>query len=121
MTSPTSYTCPLDVSAATLSAWRDGLLDAREAAQLQTHAHDCATCRARLAAFDRLGAMVRSGGDPNLRAPVWAGLRARILRGDRRSGVRGKKALWGGGIATVAAALLVALFLALFAGHGRHN
>lgn len=122
MSAPTAYDCPLDVSAATLSAWRDGLLDARATAQLQAHVYDCAACQARLAAFDRLGATLRSGGaDPNLREPVWAGLRARILRDGGRKWTHGRPAVWGGGIATVAAALLVVLFLALFAGHARHN
>ena len=119
MTSPTIYGCPLGVTAETLSGWRDDLLNEREAAQLATHITSCDACRARLAAFDRLGATLRSGSDPDLREPVWTGLRARIARGGGRSGKRGARALWGGSIATVAAALLIVLFLALFAGHGR--
>lgn len=122
MSAPTTYDCPLGVSAATLSAWRDGLLGARESARLQPHVNDCAACRARLAAFDWLGATLRSSGaDPNLREPVWAGLRARILRGDGRNALRGRPALWGGGVATVAAAVLVVLFVSLFAGRGHRT
>lgn len=117
MTSPTAPSCPLGVSAATLSAWRDGLLDERVADQLATHAPACAACRAQLSAFERLGATVRSGADPDLREPVWSGLRARILRGEKPGPNLRMKALWGGGIATVAAALLVALFLTLLSGH----
>lgn len=119
MTSPIGYECPLGVPTETLSAWRDGLLDQRETAQLSAHVADCPACRERLAAFDRLGATLRSSPAPDLRQPVWAGLRARILRGGR--GKPGGRALWGGGLATVAAALLVALFLALFSGHGHRT
>lgn len=115
MTSPTSYDCPLGIPSETLSAWRDTLLDQREAARLSAHVYDCPACRERLAAFDHLGATLRSSPAPDLREPVWSGLRARILRGGR--GKAGGRALWGGGLATVAALLLVALFLALFSGH----
>lgn len=119
MTSPTGYDCPLGVPSETLSAWRDGLLDRQEDARLSTHVYDCPACRERLAAFDRLGATLRSSPAPDLREPVWTGLRARILRGGH--GKPGGKALWGGGLATVAALLLVALFLALFIGHGHRT
>lgn len=116
MTSPIGYECPLGVPTESLSAWRDGLLDQREAAQLSAHVYDCPACQERLATFDRLGATLRSSSAPDLRETVWAGLRARILRGGSGK-PGGSRALLGGGLATVAAALLVVLFLALFSGH----
>lgn len=111
--------CPLGVDAATLSAWRDGLLAREEAARLVGHVSGCAACRASLSEFESTAAILLSQRTPNLRESVWRGTQARIVRGpaSKRDG-RPPRVLFSGVGAAAAVLLVVALFAVLLA-HGR--
>lgn len=117
MTPNLTMPCALGITEETLSALRDGLLDTAEARQLGHHARTCGACQERLRAFDAVGAAVAAQGVPDLQASVWRGLQGRIAQnGERRTMRRGP--LYGG-LAAIAAVVLVALFAAvLLNAHG---
>lgn len=108
--------CPLGVDAATLSAWRDGLLSPAEVARIAGHVSSCAACQAHLRAFEATAAVLLSQPIPNLRASVWRGTQARIAHAlERPRGPRehSPRVVLSGLGAAAAVLVVVALFGAL--------
>ncbi|HKV86124.1 MAG TPA: hypothetical protein VJN88_16340, partial [Ktedonobacterales bacterium] len=68
---PNLPACPLAIAERTLSALRDEALSPAEAAHLAAHAETCPTCRARLAAFADLAAVLRSERPPEPDERLW--------------------------------------------------
>ena len=113
----TTGVCAAGIETETLSALRDELLPASDAARLREHVPSCAACQARVAAFDEVArALLRQRelepGD-------------RILRGVRRRAAEGRgmraltrRRVWSGlgALASVAAVLL--LFIYVFGQQG---
>jgi hypothetical protein len=106
-----SPTCALGLAPATLSAWRDAMLDATEAARVAAHIAGCAGCRARLADYETIANQVRAERVPAPDARLWRDLRGRVLVTPRR----GSRTLGRGWVGTVAAAVAVVVIVAGFA------
>lgn len=120
MNDETTPPCARGYDDATLAALHDGELPADQARAVSDHVPDCPACQARLAAFEQTGDLLRGQREPELRQRVWRGLQARIVGQRPRPAVR-RGVLFGGGAATAAAVLLVALLAHLLtsgAGHG---
>jgi hypothetical protein len=107
--------CPLHLAPETLSAWRDNALEAREARRISSHVDTCTACQAQLHQFEQIATVLRSERVPLPAQPLWPGLRGRLDRLDtpiaplphhqRRPAVAGI----GGGLAVLAAVLIVAI------------
>lgn len=116
---PTQPVCPLGISERALSALRDDALSQAEAARLATHVAGCAACRARLAAFDDLAAILRSERAPEPDARLWQAVTAAVASSSparrlRFPGGAPMRSPWGQ-LATIAAVLLLIVgFVALF-------
>lgn len=121
---PTTLACPVDISEETLSAWRDGLLDAAEGHRLERHIAECDACQQRLASFEHVARVLRDQPDPQLTAQVWRGLQRRAAQSGSRPRSAGGFALGRvppAAVAAVAAALVVAMFGAAFAFRISHG
>ena len=70
--------CDLDITTATLSAWRDQALSAQEQTRIAAHVTNCAACRVRLAAFDAVGQALRSLGPTYYQERIWRGVRMQM-------------------------------------------
>lgn len=117
---PTTSACPLGISEQTLSAWLDGLLDPAERHDLGRHLSTCDNCQRRLASLQNVARVLQGQREPQLTAQVWRGVQARIADpATRRSAaVRGR--IPAAALTTVAAALIIALFAAVFAFRINH-
>lgn len=122
----TTLACPDNVPPELLSAWRDGLLPANQAARMERHTPWCAACAERLRDYDAASSALNTQLIPRPGADLWPGVRAAIEReiyrdaaqGRARRGPRLPRGLALGGIgAAVAALLLVALFAGLLFSH----
>jgi hypothetical protein len=102
--------CPEGLTFATLAAWHDGTLDAAEAARVRSHVTGCAACRAALSSLSTQDTVLRQLPAPEPDDRLWRAVRGR-MRGERpaRSNVTASRGRLVGGIAAVAAVLLVAL------------
>jgi Putative zinc-finger len=112
--------CPLALTPADLSAWRDGVLDRGEAQRIEAHLVGCAGCRERLEEYEAIAAGLRA---IRVLDPIEGYGRNPRLQPQRtqriRLGLPCRRLL--GGIGALAAALLVALaFAQVFSSFGRH-
>ncbi len=104
-------TCALGLAPATLSAWRDAMLDPAESARVESHLAGCAACQVRLAEYETIAGALRAERVPAPDARLWRDLRARVLVTPRHR----PRALPGGWLGTVAAAVAVLVLVAGFA------
>src|ERR1051326_1012382 len=103
--------CSLNVSAQTLSAWRDDLLSAAEAEQLNQHLRTCPACQQQLQDFERIAMLLRRQRELDPGAQIWHGVQTRLSRPQRRWAVRPPgRAFFSGLAAAVMLLLVVALF-----------
>lgn len=135
---PTLPPCTRGLTAADLSAYRDGAPIGDTAAALDAHIAGCPACRARLAQFDHLADALRAERAPEPDERLWQvvrraaetgarhrfGRRPLLLPGWRDRASTGHpyttvvRPLWGGVGAAAAVLLLVLGFAQLFALHG---
>lgn len=110
---PATIHCPERVAPATLAAWRDGALSVAEAAHVTAHvtAHvpACSACRAVLSSYDMLDDVLRRQPAPEPDERLWRAVQ-RGMHGTRRMRRASKPAQrLGGGLAALAAVVLLAL------------
>jgi hypothetical protein len=72
--------CPLNITAETLSAWRDGLLEESEAEEISQHLRTCQACQQQERDFDRIAALLRRQRELDPGTQVWQGVRVRLLQ-----------------------------------------
>jgi hypothetical protein len=117
MTPNTTRPCVLGITSETVSAWGDGLLDPAETRSLADHIQTCPACTAQLAVFAATQRAIRGQRLPDIQDQVWRRLRPRI-DGSGRGQQMGRRNQVFGGLAAVAAVVLVALLAAaLFNAH----
>ncbi len=106
----TTMLCADGITFATLAAWHDGTLDGAEAARLGAHVAECAACRATLNTLVTQDSVLRQLPAPEPDGRLWREVRVR-MRGERpaRRLVTPSRGRFVGGIAAIAAVLLVAL------------
>jgi hypothetical protein len=124
----TLFECPLNLSEATLSAYRDALLPVDEGRRIAAHVRECAACRARLAGFERLARPLRAERAPEPDERLWLAIRAGMAGAPQRMGSRGRRdgprgwdgqggpsrRTWGTLAAIAAVVLLAVGFASLF-------
>lgn len=129
---PTLPPCARGLTAADLSAYRDGIIPGGDAAALDAHVAGCPACHTRLEQLDQVGDTLRAERAPEPDERLWQAVR-RAAEGDARrrpsrrrltliSGWRdsssaGKRTLWSGLGALAAVLLLVLGFAQLSALH----
>lgn len=107
--------CPLHLAPETLSAWRDNALEAREARRISSHVDTCTACQAQLRQFEQIATVLRTERVPQPPQALWTGLRERLVRLDTSAAShahhqrRPAMAGIGGGLAVLAAVLIVAI------------
>ncbi|HEX9037758.1 MAG TPA: zf-HC2 domain-containing protein [Ktedonobacterales bacterium] len=109
--------CPDHVPPEALSAWRDGLLPAREATYLDRHAPSCPACSERLHDYDTTSSGLNTQFIPRPGSDLWPPVRDAIDRESRGSTRRlhiPRGLALGSAGAAVAALALIALFAGLF-------
>lgn len=119
---PDLLACLDGVTDETLSALRDELLPAAEAARLRTHAATCPACQARLAQYDDLRRALLDQPELEPGERIVAGVRERLgARPARRlallRGVTHAPRRWGGLGALAAAAAVLLLFVYVLGTH----
>lgn len=111
----TISTCPLGITDATLSEWRDGTLDAAQTQRLRDHLHGCVACQQRTGGFDQAQRALRTQSLPDLQNAIWRDLRPRLVAAQPVWPLARWGAI-GGGIALL---LVAALTLSLLGQPGR--
>jgi hypothetical protein len=81
----TDYTCRLDLSPETLSAWRDQQLPVDEERRLSAHFRECYACREQLAGFERQAQSLRTERVPEPDERLWQSIHAGMLGSPRRA------------------------------------
>jgi YVTN family beta-propeller protein len=106
--------CTLNLSAETLSAWRDSALPGREQEHVSAHLPGCATCRSRLAEYDSMARALQTLSTPK---PVGGyGRNPRLQAANRGRWTHARSSMGMPGWASaLAAVLLLAAFAGLFA------
>jgi hypothetical protein len=120
MSTETIPACPLALTPADLSAWRDRALALDEAQRIEAHLANCSGCRARLAEYETIATGLRAIRVPD---PLGGYGHSPRLQPHRAKGIRGglPRLRLLGGMGALAAALLVALaFAQVFTSFGRH-
>lgn len=104
--------CVLGLTGERLSVWRDGLLGAREMAQITAHLPLCQSCQQYLAQFDAIGRQLRDQRELAPGSRIWRPVQQHITRipPERRIPMK-PRSLWSGVSAIVAALLLIGLFV----------
>jgi anti-sigma factor RsiW len=106
---PATMQCPERVAPATLAAWRDGTLSAADAAHVTAHVPTCPACRAVLSSYDTLDDALRRQPAPEPDERLWRAVQ-HGMHGTRRMRHASKPAQQlGGGLAALAAVVLLAL------------
>lgn len=107
--------CPLDLSSATIAAWRDGALSADETARIAAHVSDCAACRQEIALYESLDDALRRQPVPASDGRLWRSVRAGMSN-TRRPGNprRTARRVVSAGTALAAVLLLTLGFAQLF-------
>ena len=117
MSTDTVPGCALEISSATLSAWRDGALPAAETQRIQAHIADCSACRDVLAEYDTIAGKLAA-----IRVPEPIGGYGQSPRADlaatRADNGRHPRRFAGGLGALAAVVLLTLLFAQLFHSMG---
>jgi hypothetical protein len=110
--------CPLGISPARLSAWRDQMLNPGESAQLQAHVQGCSACQETLAEFASIARTLRhadtqSADTGRLRQDsLWRNIRPLIVQGQGAIDMHiSRRVAWSGIGAIAAVAVIIFLFL----------
>lgn len=111
MTTTHLPSCALNISAETLSNYRDAALPHVERERIANHLHSCARCRDRLAGYERSAVAIRSERVPSADGRLWQGVRAGLDRRTSRPRVMRRvllpsRQMWSG-LGAVAAVLLI--------------
>ncbi len=113
-------TCARQFSFATLSAWRDGQLPAKLAAEISDHTPHCAVCQTTLAEMGLIAQALRRHDPPTLLTPTTQGQLWRSLQPTaiQRQGVSpvslSRRTVWRGLSGAIAAALIILIFVQVF-------
>ena len=108
---PATMHCPARVAPATLAAWRDGALSATESAHVAAHVAACPACRAVLSTYDTLDDALRRQPAPEPDERLWRAVQ-HGMHGTRRmrpASMSMPAQRLGGGLAALAAVVLLAL------------
>src|SRR5579875_730775 len=110
-------TCSLNISIEALSALRDDALSPDEAQRLRTHIPTCATCQARIAAFNRVNlALHRQHNlDPGQR--IWQELQPTLTRKEH-SQMRNQRNVISGTAAALSVLVIIVLFAQVLRSRG---
>jgi hypothetical protein len=110
--------CVLGLTGERLSIWRDGLLSAREMAQIRAHVPQCPSCQQFLAQFDAIGQQLRGQRELEPGMRIWRPVQKHILQvtPERRVPMK-SRSIWSGVGAVAAVLLLIGLFVYVL--HGR--
>ncbi len=117
MTDDVATSCPLGLSAETLSTYRASGLDSTQATRVAAHVAGCVACQARLAEYEAMGAALAAQRVPAPGDRIWRAVRASMAEHTRRRvpvPPMPSRQLLSGLCAATAIVLLVAGFATLF-------
>ena len=122
MSATATPTCPLGLTADSLSAWRDQALPAADERHITSHVATCRACQRVIAAHESLAGALQADQPPAPDPRNWSRLRQRIASArpaarfaPRSFAPRWRRAAVWSGLGAVAAALVIsALFFSLF-------
>lgn len=86
MSATQTPTCALNLSAETLSSYRDAALPADERERVAAHVPTCARCRVRLDGYERAADAIRAERVPTPDSRLWREVRAELDRRPRSAG-----------------------------------
>jgi hypothetical protein len=111
--------CPLNISPATIAAWRDGALPSDESARIAAHVSGCEACRREIALYESLDNALRRLPVPQSDGRLWRAVRAGMTSTRAPRNTRRTVRRVAGATSALAAVLLLALgFAQLFQARG---